>query len=133
MNRSSKLSRDTWQRKPDAFSTRGQLAIRRSVAYERCLRDAIGGRVLVSLLYDGDAAKRLYAPHALFRTMSGGMQMSGTRLSRPDQPTLGLAAEILSIAKIVALRVTNDAFLPDPRFDPASSVFQNGMICSVQT
>jgi hypothetical protein len=95
------------------------------------LCNAIGARLLVELRYDGEAAHRLFAPHALFRTDRSGMQVSGTPHEPAEQASDGEALEILALGRIRSLRITGEAFDPDPRFDRSSRVFEAGVICAV--
>lgn len=103
----------------------------RNTRHERTLANAIGGLWLVELRCEGEKTSSLFAPHALFRTAAGGVSVSGTRLADPEQPIDASEPEILVVGRIATLRITADAFTPDPRFERSSPMFEGGVICSV--
>jgi len=103
----------------------------RKSAYERLLRNAISGRWLIELRGADVAGWRRFAPHAMFRSAAGHINVS---VIDPAISTSGDgtgAAEVLEIGRIVGLRLVDEQFDPSPLFDRASALYEGGVICSV--
>jgi hypothetical protein len=67
----------------------------------------------------------------VFRSTSGGINVSGIHPGNEgEEPALD-HAEILEIGRIIGLRLVEEQFEPDPQFDRASVLHEGGVICSV--
>ncbi len=75
---------------------------------------------------------RLFAPHIVYRSTTGRINVGGTQVVNPNQPA-GDAFEprMFEVGLIRTLRLTDTSFRPDPRFGPAEPRFREGVICSV--
>lgn len=112
-------------------SPAGHRAAARKTAFERELCNAVGGRWLVELRYDGEPKPGLFAPHAVFRGADGTVSVSGLRLAGPAGALPDAATSILVVGRIATLKVTDMPFEPASSFHRADERHENGVICSV--
>ena len=115
----------TAARRPDDVPAERQLR------FEELLCRAIADRVLVELRYDNEVLPRLFAPHVVYRSTTGKINVSGTQLLNPDQPENSYEPRIFEIGLIRTLRLTDTSFRPDARVDPEDPRYRNGVICAV--
>lgn len=103
----------------------------RQIEYERRLCEAIRMLVRVELRYHDDMAFRLVEPTAVYESSPGQITLSGTQVVNPAQPSESLKPRNFEVGRIVALRLTDNRFVPDPRFDPRDPKYKLGILCSV--
>lgn len=103
----------------------------RNLHFEHLLCQAVAGRLLVELRYDNDLQPRLFAPHIVYHSTTGRINVGGTQVENPQQPLDSFEPRIFEIGLIRTLRLTDTNFRPDRRFDPQDPLFRHGIICSV--
>jgi hypothetical protein len=108
-----------------------ELPAERHARFEDLLCRAIAERVLVELRYDAEVPARLFAPHVVYRSTTGRINVSGTQLLNPGQPEDSYEPRIFEIGLIRTLRLTDTNFRPDARVDPEDPRYRNGVICAV--
>jgi hypothetical protein len=99
--------------------------------FEALLCRAVAERVLVELRYTGDVQPRLFAPHVVYRSTTGRINVAGTQLINPGQPPDIYEPRIFEIGLIRTLRLTDTQFRPDAPVDPEDPRYKNGIICAV--
>lgn len=104
----------------------------RNPQFEELLCRAIGEHVLVELRYDREPRPRLFAPHAVYESTLGRLNVAGVQYDNPQQPG-GDRNEhrIFQVGLIRTLRITDTYFRPDVRVDPDDPRYRNGIVCSV--
>lgn len=104
----------------------------RNPQFEELLCRAIGEHVLVELRYDREQYPRLFAPHAVYESTLGRLNVAGVQYDNPQQPG-GDRNEhrIFQVGLIRTLRITDTYFRPDVRVDPDDPRYRNGIVCSV--
>jgi hypothetical protein len=108
-----------------------ELPAERHARFEELLCRAIAERVLVELRYDAEVPARLFAPHAVYRSTTGRINVGGTQLLNPGQPEDSYEPRVFEIGLIRTLRLTDTSFRPDARVDPEDPRYRNGVICAV--
>ena len=103
----------------------------RNPPFESMLCRAVAERLLVELRYDAELAPRLFAPHIVYRSTTGRINVGGTQIANPSQPEDVFEPRIFEIGLIRTLRLTDTSFRPDARFNPEQPRFQEQVICSV--
>jgi hypothetical protein len=63
-----------------------ELPAERHARFEKFLCRAVAERALVELRYDNEVPARLFAPHVVYRSTTGKINVSGTQLLNPGQP-----------------------------------------------
>ena len=117
--------------RPRRESRPEELPAERHARFEELLCRAIAERVLVELRYDNEVPARLFAPHVVYRSTTGKINVSGTQLLNPGQPEDSYEPRIFEIGLIRTLRLTDTNFRPDARVDPEDPRYRNGVICAV--
>ncbi|MCW5729585.1 MAG: hypothetical protein KIT20_02415 [Alphaproteobacteria bacterium] len=94
------------------------------------LRQAIHARAALLLRREGDDAERLFEPYILYRSRMGSLRLAGQELV---QGVTGARREprVIDVATILALRLSDRRFEPDPRFDATDPRYQFGILCHV--
>jgi hypothetical protein len=103
----------------------------RQLRFEELLCRAVADRVLVELRYDNEVLPRLFAPHVVYRSTTGRINIAGLQLLNPGQPEDSYEPRIFEIGLIRTLRLTDTSFRPEGRVDPEDPRYRNGIICSV--
>lgn len=98
--------------------------------FEQLLCQAVRDRVLVELRYDNEVLPRLFAPHVVYRSTTGRINVAGTQLLNPGQPEDIYEPRIFEVGLIRTVRLTDTRFRPDARVDPNDPRYRNGVICS---
>ena len=111
---------------------RQEEAAPRNPHFEELLCRAVRDRLLVELRYDREPRPRLFAPHAVYESTLGRLNVAGVQYDNPQQPG-GDRNEhrIFQIGLIRTLRITDTYFRPDVRVDPDDPRYRNGIVCSV--
>jgi hypothetical protein len=115
----------TAARRPDDVPAERQLR------FEELLCRAIADRVLVELRYDNEVLPRLFAPHVVYRSTTGKINIAGLQLINPGQPQDVYEPRIFEIGLVRTLRLTDTTFRPEGWADPEDPRYRNGIICSV--
>ncbi len=87
--------------------------------------------VRVELRYDDDTAFRLIEPTALYESSPGKITLAGTQVVNPAEPPESFEPRNFEVGRIVALRLTDNRFVPDFRFDPRDRKYKLGILCSI--
>ena len=58
----------------------------RNLHFEELLCRAVAARLLVELRYDAEVEPRLFAPHLVYRSTTGRINVGGTQIHNPGQP-----------------------------------------------
>ena len=103
----------------------------RNPHFEGLLCRAVDQRLLVELRYDDDPAPRLFAPHVVYESTLGRLNVAGTQYENPAQPLDRNEPRIFQIGLIRTLRLTDTYFRPDWRTDPGDPRYRNGILCAV--
>ena len=90
----------------------------RNPHFEDLLCRAIAGRFLVELRYDAEIEPRLFAPHLVYRSTTGRINVGGTQIHNPGQPEDSYEPRLFEVGLIRTLRLTDTSFRPDCRFRP---------------
>ncbi len=99
--------------------------------FEQALCRAISSLKLVTLSYGDDSGTRIFAPHAVYRSTTSKILVSGVQLTNTSDAINQQEPKNLEVGRITSLRITDDTFNPDRRFNPHDSRYQNGIICRV--
>lgn len=103
----------------------------RDMARESKLCSAIAKRVRVTLHYEDDAFARTFEPHAVYHTSKGKVCVSGNMTANPNDPADKLGPHNFEVGRLRSLSITDDKFIPDPRFDRHDAKYRHGIICSI--
>ncbi|MFQ5509877.1 MAG: WYL domain-containing protein [Leptospirillia bacterium] len=95
------------------------------------LSAAIGERRVVEIHYGRETSPRKVAPHALFRTASGHLLLSGVEMADPALGWDAYRPKNYDLRQLTAAAVTDHRFTPDPAFDPADRRFRHGIVRTV--
>jgi hypothetical protein len=98
---------------------------------EEQLCDAVARRLLVEVRYDAEVMPRLFAPHLVYLSPTGRINVGGTQVHNPGQPDDAFEPRLFEIGLIRTLRLTDTSFRPDPGFRPDEPRFKGRVICSV--
>ena len=120
-----------WPRRPPGGARLRDRPAPRNEHFEELLCRAVAARALVELRYDDDPAPRLFAPHAVYRSTTGRMNVGGTQVDNPAASLDRFEPRVFEIGLIRTLRLTDTNFRPDARFSPEEPRFQEGVVCSV--
>jgi hypothetical protein len=104
---------------------------RRNPQFEGMLCRAVAERLLVELRYDSEVVPRLFAPHLVYESTTGRVNVAGTQVENPNQPDDAFEPRIFEVGLIRTLRLTDTSFRPDARFSPEEPRFHQRVICSV--
>lgn len=98
--------------------------------FEEMLRQAIHGRAALLLRREGDEGERLFEPYILYRSRMGSLRLAGQQVvPAPGGPRR--EPRVIDVATILALRLSDRRFEPDPRFDATDPRYQFGILCHV--
>ena len=101
--------------------------------WQQTLCEAIANKRLVELRYQRDLLNRTFAPHAVYRTTKDNLCVAGTQLVNANKPLDGRnEPRNFELDEIRDLRVTDDCFTPDSRFDRFDPKYKNGIICCIE-
>jgi hypothetical protein len=103
---------------------------RTSVFRESLLCIAIRKRVLVKLLFEVDAAERLFEPTVVYLSRKRQLCVTGVQIPDPEKPSDNIEVQIHEVGKIKSVSLTEQAFVIDPGFDRFDGKYANGIICS---
>ena len=127
-----RATRSWWPNKSaTATNERPASPAARKSADERLLCNAISGHWLVELRHPDLTGWRRFAPHAVFRSASGHVNVSVVDPEADRTAEGGDRPEILEVGRLAGLRLVAEQFDPDPLFDRASALHEGGVICSV--
>jgi hypothetical protein len=104
----------------------------RNYGFERQLCEAIAKRVVVALRYGDDFQERTFAPYAVFESDPNDVCVSGFQLHNPAKPLDRNEPRNLTVGKIASLRLTDEAFAYDQRFNSGDAKYRNGVICIIR-
>jgi hypothetical protein len=93
----------------------------RNFAYERVLCEAIHQCAIVEIRYDDDLTARRYAPDVIYSSSKGKMLVGGRQINGLAQPE----PKNFEVGKIRSVRVTDDHFTRDPRFNIHDMKYRN--------
>ena len=101
--------------------------------FEQVLCQAIRARAQVEITYKTELAVRVVEPYAIFHSPKDATKvcLSGNQVRNFGDPFDKLGPRDFEVRLIGTLRVTDLAFLPDPRFSHTSAKYRNGIICSI--
>lgn len=95
------------------------------------LAAAIRERLLVALTYEGDAAPRLFAPHALYWSKPGRLSVTGIQHDNPADPAGRNQPRVFDLPRVTALAATATPFAPGPPIDPANPKYRLGIVAAI--
>ena len=109
-----------------------QLAGRR-FDFEQTLCQAIRARSQVEMTYRNELAVRVVEPYAVFHSPKDATEviLSANQIRNFGDPFDKLGPGDFEVRLIGTLRVTNNTFIPDPRFCQTSARYRNGIFCSI--
>ena len=90
----------------------------RNPHFEALLCRAVAERLLVELRYDAEVEPRLFAPHLVYRSTTGRINVGGTQVYNPGQPEDSFEPRLFEVGLVRTLRLTDTSFRPDRRFRP---------------
>jgi hypothetical protein len=103
----------------------------RNLHFEELLCRAVAARLLVELRYDAEVEPRLFAPHLVYRSTTGRINVGGTQIHNPGQPEDSYEPRLFEVGLIRTLRLTDTSFRPDNRFRRDEPQFHEGVICAL--
>ena len=95
------------------------------------LRVAVRSHRLVHLASGDGRGSKLFAPHAIYRDMSGKLCVVGYELPTPRSIMTEEGSRTVPIAQINELSLTSYRFNPHPTFNSRSRKFEGGVMCAV--
>jgi len=122
-------------RLPEAAARQPRPRVRHPAArnphFEDLLCRALAARLLVELRYDAEIEPRLFAPHLVYRSTTGRINVGGTQIHNPGQPENSYEPRLFEVGLIRTLRLTDTNFRPDQRFRRDEPQFHEGVICAL--
>jgi hypothetical protein len=92
-----------------------------TVAFARMLTAAMQAQTMVELRYEDDPEPRLFAPHVLFLSVRGNLNVVGMQYRNPSQPLDFHKIRELSVERVTTLAPTGTMFRPSPEIKPDHS------------
>jgi hypothetical protein len=103
----------------------------RNHAFEALIAEAIAGRRLVALRYKGEITSRLLAPHILFWSTQDKVCVTGPQVEDAGEAWHRSEARTFEVGLISELRLAEEQFVPDDRFDRHDERYRTGVIKGV--
>ncbi len=94
--------------------------------------DAIKKLKVILLQYDADKSARRFAPHAVYKSSTGKILVTGVQIDNPAEPWERLEPRNFDISKVRSAAMTDESFSKHPRFNPSGKQYARGFICRVR-
>lgn len=86
---------------------------------------------MVRILYKDDRVERLVAPYGVYTSTTGKTNLTCTQIDNPSKPLDTGEPRFLEVGLMRSVRLTEDKFTPDARFDPFDARYKNNFICRI--
>jgi len=103
----------------------------RNYEIESQLGIAIRERKVVRLRYDLDMQYRTFEPYIVFKALDGRILVGGFRIQDESNLFKKPGARKFEVGLITSMLISDEFFVPNPKFKSNRNEFQNGVIFAV--
>jgi len=103
----------------------------RNYEIESQLGVAIRDRKVVRLRYDLDMHYRTFEPYIVFKALDGRILVGGFRVQDESNLFKKPGARKFEVGLITSMMVTDEFFVPNPKFNSHRKEFRNGVVYAV--